>query len=74
MAVPTASFAESAQPTSRTEHIRSAIFLWVSGPDYVSWRRENHDRITLISDKTAIQGRTAEILIPSPLRERTGLW
>lgn len=47
--------------------IRSSIFVWVAGKDRVSWRRENHDRITLISNKTAYTpGETAEILIPSP--------
>jgi uncharacterized protein YfaS (alpha-2-macroglobulin family) len=47
--------------------IRSSIFLWVAGDDDVSWRRENHDRITLISDKAEYApGDTAEILIPSP--------
>ena len=47
--------------------IRSSIFIWVSGKDYVSWRRENNDRISLISDKSTYKvGETAEILIPSP--------
>jgi len=47
--------------------IRSSIFIWVAGDDQVSWRRENHDRITLISDKIEYSpGETAEILIPSP--------
>ncbi|MBN1217524.1 MAG: Ig-like domain-containing protein [Anaerolineae bacterium] len=47
--------------------IRSSIFIWVAGKDDVSWRRENHDRLTLISDKTEYApGETAEILIPSP--------
>jgi len=47
--------------------IRTSIFIWVSGKDHVSWRRENNDRITLISDKNAYKvGETAEILIPSP--------
>ena len=47
--------------------IRSSIFLWVAGEESVSWRRENHDRITLVSDKTSYDvGETAEILIPSP--------
>jgi hypothetical protein len=56
-----------ANPTSETEHVRSSIFIWVAGEDTVSWRRENHDRITLVSDKTSYQvGETAEILIPAP--------
>lgn len=47
--------------------IRSSIFVWVAGEDDVSWRRENHDRLTLISDKAEYAaGETAEILIPSP--------
>jgi len=60
--------AEPADPTRETVDIRSSIFIWVSGSDRVSWRRDNHDRITLVSDKTSYQvGETAEILIPSPL-------
>ncbi len=48
-------------------NIRSSIFIWVAGEDDVSWRRENNDRITLISDKAEYSpGETAEILIPSP--------
>ena len=47
--------------------IRSSLFAWASGPETVSWRRSNDDRITLISDKTQYDvGETAEILIPSP--------
>ncbi len=46
---------------------RSSLFLWASGPDTVSWRRSNDDRITLIPDKTEYAvGETARILIPSP--------
>ncbi len=59
--------AEPASPDRATEAVRTSLFIWVAGPDYVSWRRENHDRITLISDKDTYQvGETAEILIPSP--------
>jgi uncharacterized protein YfaS (alpha-2-macroglobulin family) len=59
--------ATPAEPTPATQDIRSSIFIWVAGEDQVSWRRENHDRITLISDKTSYAvGETAEILIPSP--------
>ncbi len=47
--------------------VRSSLFIWVTGPETVSWRRSNDDRITLISDKTEYAvGETAEILIPSP--------
>ncbi|MGC9521770.1 MAG: Ig-like domain-containing protein [Anaerolineae bacterium] len=62
--------AAPASPTAETGHIRSSIFIWISGEDYISWRRENHDRITLVSDKTTYEvGETAEILIPSPFTE-----
>ncbi len=61
--------AAPAIPSPETEHIRSSIYIWVSGEDYVSWRRENHDRITLVSDRTSYEvGDTAEILIPSPFQ------
>jgi hypothetical protein len=58
-----------------TSPIRSSIFIWVTGKDDVSWRRENHDRLTLISDKAEYApGETAEILIPSPFEgEHTAL-
>jgi len=49
---------------------RSSLFLWASGPETVSWRRSNDDRITLIPDKTEYEvGETAKILIPSPYSE-----
>jgi len=57
--------AESVDEAGRTT--RSSRFVWVTGPETVSWRRSNDDRITLISDKTIyLPGETAEILIPSP--------
>jgi hypothetical protein len=56
-------------PTLPTSPIRSSIFLWVTGPENISWRRENNDRITLISDKAEYTpGETAKILIPSPFQ------
>jgi len=46
---------------------RSSLFIWATGPETVSWRRSNDDRITLIPDKTEYHvGETAQILIPSP--------
>jgi len=62
--------ATPANPTSDTERIRSSVFIWVTGKDNISWRRENHDRLTLISDRSSYKvGETAEILIPSPFTE-----
>ncbi len=52
---------------ARERVVQSSLFVWVSGPETVSWRRTNDDRITLISDKTSyVPGETAQILIPSP--------
>ena len=37
---------------------------------YISWRRENNDRFSLIADKTSYKpGETADILIPSPFTQ-----
>jgi uncharacterized protein YfaS (alpha-2-macroglobulin family) len=59
--------------TGGVSNIRSSIFVWVAGKDDVSWRRENNDRITLISDKAEYTpGETAEILIPSPFEGEHG--
>jgi hypothetical protein len=49
--------------------IRASVFTWVTGREFVSWRRDNNDRISLISDKsTYAPGETAHILIPSPFQ------
>ncbi|RME42383.1 MAG: alpha-2-macroglobulin, partial [Caldilineae bacterium] len=59
--------ASPAEPTAAEKDIRSAVFIWVWGPESIAWRRDNNDRIPLISDKTTYRvGETAEILIPSP--------
>jgi uncharacterized protein YfaS (alpha-2-macroglobulin family) len=55
--------------------VASSTWVWVSGEEYVSWRRENNDRITLISDKsTYVPGEIAEILIPSPFAGEQWAW
>lgn len=48
--------------------VSSAGFVYVSSSDsFVSWRRENHDRIELVADKDLYNvGDVAEILVPSP--------
>ena len=49
--------------------VRAAEWQWVTGDEYVSWQRENNDRISLISDKSSyVPGETARILIPSPFQ------
>lgn len=54
---------------SQGNTVRSATYLWVSSREWISWRRENNDRIELIADKREYRvGDTAEILVPSPFR------
>jgi uncharacterized protein YfaS (alpha-2-macroglobulin family) len=49
--------------------VRASEWQWVTGEEYVSWQRENNDRISLISDKSSyVPGETARILIPSPFQ------
>ena len=48
---------------------KASTFVWVSGSEYVSWRRVNDHSFELISDKTSYEpGETAEILIASPFQ------
>jgi hypothetical protein len=55
--------------------VRSSTWVWISGSEYISWRRENNDRITLISDKSSyVPGETAAILIPSPFAGEQWAW
>ena len=59
----------------RERLVRSSTWVWVSGAEYVSWRRENNDRITLVSNKSSyVPGETAEILIPSPFSGEQWAW
>jgi uncharacterized protein YfaS (alpha-2-macroglobulin family) len=54
---------------ARENEVRSSTFVWVSARkgEFVSWRRENNNRITLVADKKEYKpGDTANILIPSP--------
>ena len=49
--------------------VRTSVWQWVTGEEYVSWQRENNDRISLISDKSSyVPGENARILIPSPFQ------
>lgn len=55
--------------------VTASTILWVTSRDYVAWRQENNDRVTLVTDRKAYRpGDTAEILIPSPFQgEATAL-
>ncbi|KAA3658961.1 MAG: hypothetical protein DWQ04_23605, partial [Chloroflexi bacterium] len=47
----------------------SSTYVWVSGSEYVSWRRVNDHSFELISDRQAYEpGDTAELLIASPFQ------
>ena len=49
--------------------VTSATWLWVTSREYVSWRRENNDRIQLIADRRSYRpGDVAQILVPSPFQ------
>jgi uncharacterized protein YfaS (alpha-2-macroglobulin family) len=53
----------------------SSTFVWVTGPEAVTWRQDNSDRITLVTDKTTYQpGETASIFVPSPFQGRQYAW
>jgi len=46
---------------------KASTFLWVSSSTYVSWRKENNDRLFLVADKNTYQvGDTARVIVPSP--------
>lgn len=50
----------------------SSTYIWVSGGDYVSWRRGNDHSFELIADADSYKpGDTAEILIASPFQGET---
>ena len=54
---------------SRGTEARSSAYMWVSGSDYVSWRRTNDHGLRLISDAdNYVPGDTAEFLIASPFK------
>lgn len=51
------------------EDVSSAAFVYASaaGDDFVTWRRDNNDRIELVADRDEYEpGDTARILVPSP--------
>jgi hypothetical protein len=52
---------------NRRNTVSSSTFMWISGREYVNWRQENNDRLTLVTDKKEYQvGDTATILVPHP--------
>ena len=54
---------------------RTSIWVWVSGAEDVSWRRDNDDQFDLVSDKGSyVPGEMAEILIPSPFEGEQWAW
>ncbi|MDD5646786.1 MAG: Ig-like domain-containing protein, partial [Candidatus Bipolaricaulis sp.] len=60
---------------ARERRVRAGLFVWASGSESVSWRRENNDRLALVSDKQSyVVGETAKILVPSPYPGEQWAW
>ncbi len=58
----------------RGNEIITSFIVYVTGYDYVSWEREEHDRIELVADKELYQlGDVAKVLIKSPYRQAKAL-
>jgi len=57
-----------AEATDRQGRIaRASLHVYVTGAEYVGWRRENHDRIDLVPDKPSHKvGETLELLVKNP--------
>lgn len=55
--------------------VTSSSIVWVADQEFVTWRQENNDRLSLVADRKSYRpGDTAEILIPSPFQgEATAL-
>jgi len=59
----------------RANPISASFGLYVAGPDYVPWRRDNDDRVELVTDRKQYKvGQTARILIKSPFSGAHGLF
>ena len=51
---------------------RAATYAWVSSADYVSWRQENSNSVSIVPESTNYSvGERAKILIASPFQGRT---
>jgi uncharacterized protein YfaS (alpha-2-macroglobulin family) len=60
---------------SAGHQVTASTIVWVASSDFVAWRQENNDRLSLVADRKSYRpGDTAEILIPSPFQgEATAL-
>ena len=58
----------------RGNQVKSSFGLYASGPDYVPWRRDNDDKVELVTDRKSYKvGQTARILVKSPYADAHGL-
>ena len=58
----------------RGNPVVSSFGLYAAGPDYVPWRRDNDDKVELITDRKVYKvGQTARILVKSPYADAHGL-
>ena len=58
----------------RKNPVKSSFGIYVSGADYVAWRRDAEDRVELVKDRKSYKvGQVARILIKSPYARAHGL-
>jgi len=59
----------------RGNPLSTSFGLYVAGPDYVPWRRENDDKVELVTDRKSYRvGQTARVLVKSPFAGAHGLF
>jgi uncharacterized protein YfaS (alpha-2-macroglobulin family) len=59
----------------RSNPLSASFGLYVAGPDYVPWRRDNESKVELVTDRKKYKiGQTARILIKSPFANAHGLF
>ena len=58
----------------RNNKVMSSFGVYAAGKDYVAWRRDNEDRVELVTDRKLYKvGQSARILIKSPYARAHGL-
>ena len=58
----------------RGNQVKSSFGLYATGPDYVPWRRDNDDKVELVTDRETYKvGQRARILVKSPYADAHGL-
>jgi alpha-2-macroglobulin len=59
----------------RGNPLMTSFGAYVSGPDYVAWRRDNESKVELVTDRKSYKvGQVARIMIKSPFANAHGLF